>query len=115
VAGLAEIGGPRDGAGASAHLLPAWAEHRLYHTLTDWFPAAANLSSGVQVWRGARPMLPDGPPVLGGCGVPGLLLNLGHGDYGWGMSCGSARIIADLAAGRTPEIDLHGLDVERFR
>jgi len=115
VAGLAEIGGQRDKANIAARLLPAWAEQRLYRALTDWFPAAANLTNGVQIWRGARPMLPDGPPVLGASGVPGLWLNLGHGDYGWAMSCGSARIIADLIAGRPPEIDLNGLGVERFR
>jgi D-amino-acid dehydrogenase len=114
VAGLAEIGGQRDKA-KSARQLPAWAEQRLYHALTDWFPAAVNMTNGVQIWRGARPMLPDGPPVLGASGAPRLWLNLGHGDYGWAMSCGSARIIADLIDGRPPEIDLHGLGVERLR
>jgi D-amino-acid dehydrogenase len=28
---------------------------------------------------------------------------------GWTMSCGSARVTADLMAGRTPEIDLTGM------
>jgi D-amino-acid dehydrogenase len=28
---------------------------------------------------------------------------------GWTMSCGSARIIADLIAGRTPDLSLEGL------
>jgi len=115
VAGLAEIGGRRSDADVPARMLPAWAEQRLYRALTDWFPAAVNLTNGVQVWRGARPMLPDGPPVLGACGVPGLLLNLGHGAYGWSMACGAARITADLVAGHAPEIDLHGLGMERFR
>jgi D-amino-acid dehydrogenase len=115
VAGLAEIGGHRPNPGVSTRLLPAWAEQRLYRSLTDWFPAAANLNNGVQIWRGARPMLPDGPPVLGASGVPGLWLNLGHGDYGWSMACGCARAIADLIAGHAPEIDLHGLGIERLR
>jgi D-amino-acid dehydrogenase len=39
---------------------------------------------GVQEWKGARPMLPDGPPLVGASGVPlGLWLNLGHGSSGW--------------------------------
>jgi D-amino-acid dehydrogenase len=113
VAGLAEIGGRHDD--AAAPMLPAWAEQRLYRTLTDWFPAAVNLNNGVQFWRGARPMLPDGPPVLGASGAPGLWLNIGHGAYGWSMTCGSARIIADLIEDRAPEIDLYGLGVERLR
>jgi hypothetical protein len=29
------------------------------------------------------------------------------------MSCGSARIIADLIAGRTPELSLEGLTLQR--
>jgi D-amino-acid dehydrogenase len=37
----------------------------LYKVLHDWFPGAAQLSNtgaAVQEWKGARPMLPDGPP-----------------------------------------------------
>jgi D-amino-acid dehydrogenase len=44
-------------------------------------------------------MLPDGPPVLGASGLPGIWLNLGHGSSGWALSCGSARIVADAMAG----------------
>ncbi|MDR0480067.1 MAG: FAD-dependent oxidoreductase [Burkholderiaceae bacterium] len=115
VAGLAEIGGRHDNASTRAHALPAWAEQRLYRTLTDWFPAAARLTNGVQVWRGARPTLPDGPPALGASGLPGLWLNLGHGAHGWCMACGAARIVADLLEGHAPEIDLQGLEPERWR
>ena len=67
----------------------------LYKVLHDWFPGAAQIASGVQEWKGARPMLPDGPPVIGASGVPGLWLNLGHGSSGWALSCGSARALAD--------------------
>jgi D-amino-acid dehydrogenase len=30
------------------------------------------------------------------------------------MACGSARIVADIVAQRTPQIDLDGLTLERF-
>jgi len=30
------------------------------------------------------------------------------------MACGSGRVIADLISGRTPEIDMDGLGLERF-
>lgn len=107
VAGSAEIGGlPRQNHAASLQTL--------YKVLHDWFPGAAQLSNGVQEWKGARPMLPDGPPVLGASGVPGLWLNLGHGSSGWALSCGSARVLADLIAGQAPAIDLEGLGVERL-
>jgi hypothetical protein len=77
----------------------------LYKVLHDWFPGAAQLRD-VQVWKGARPMLPDGPPVLGASGAPGVWLNLGHGSSGWALSCGSARVLADLLGGRGAAIDL---------
>jgi D-amino-acid dehydrogenase len=79
----------------------------------DWFPAAAAYSQA-QPWVGARPMLPDGPPVLGACHVPNLFLNVGHGSTGWAMACGSARVVADVVAGTEPQIDLDGLTVQRY-
>lgn len=107
VAGGAEIGGRgtlRDGS-----------LRALYQALHDWIPGAGQLSNGVQVWQGARPMLADGPPVLGRAGLPGLWLNLGHGSCGWALACGSARAMADLVGGRAPEVDLQGLGPERLR
>jgi D-amino-acid dehydrogenase len=59
-------------------------------------------------------MLPDGPPVLGATHVRGLWLNLGHGSSGWALACGSARVVADLMAGRRPGVDIEGLGVERL-
>jgi D-amino-acid dehydrogenase len=81
--------------------------------LDDWYPGCAQLGQ-VQSWKGARPMLPDGPPVLGTSGVPGIWLNLGHGSSGWALSCGSARLLSDLVAGRSPSIDIEGLGIERL-
>lgn len=108
VAGSAELGGSRDKKRASSL-------QTLYKVLHDWFPGAANLSSGVQEWKGARPMLPDGPPILGASGIAGLWLNLGHGSSGWALSCGSARALADLIGGQAPDLDVTGFGVGRLR
>ncbi|HYW55928.1 MAG TPA: D-amino acid dehydrogenase [Polaromonas sp.] len=110
VAGSAEIGGTLANKRAASI-------QTLYKVLQDWFPGAAHTSNtgpSVQEWKGARPMLPDGPPILGASGLPGLWLNIGHGSSGWALSCGSARAVADLVAGKTPDIDLNGLGVERL-
>jgi D-amino-acid dehydrogenase len=110
VAGSAEIGGSLE----SRH---ATSIQTLYKVLRDWFPGAiqhANLGTNVQVWKGARPMLPDGPPIIGDSGLPGLWLNLGHGSSGWALSCGSARALADLMAGKSADIDMEGLDISRL-
>ena len=82
----------------------------LYMVLNDWFPGAASHVAGIQEWKGARPMLPEGPPLVGASGIPGLWLNLGHGSSGWAMACGSARAISDRILGHEPEIDLQGFD-----
>jgi D-amino-acid dehydrogenase len=110
VAGSAEIGGSLENKQVSAI-------STLYKVLQDWFPGAAhisNMGASVTEWKGARPMLPDGPPVIGPSGVPNIWLNLGHGDSGWTLSCGSARVLADLIAKRTPDVDISGMSIERF-
>ena len=107
VAGSAELGGSPDKKRASSL-------QTLYKVLHDWFPGAANLSNGVQEWKGARPMLPDGPPILGASGIAGLWLNLGHGSSGWALSCGSARALADLIGGRAPDLDVTGFGAGRL-
>jgi D-amino-acid dehydrogenase len=107
VAGGAEIGG-------SPEVIHPDALRTLYKVLQDWFPGAATLQASVQQWKGARPMLPDGPPLIGASGVPGVWLNLGHGSSGWALSCGSARALADLVGGRDVGIDLEGFGLERL-
>ena len=76
----------------------------LYRVLQDWFPSATRQSSA-QTWKGARPMLPDGPPAIGATGTPGVWINTGHGSSGWALACGSARLLADQLAGRSPAVD----------
>ncbi len=86
----------------------------LYRVLDNWFPGAARTQDNVQVWKGSRPMLPDGPPLVGASGVSGVWLNLGHGASGWTLACGSARVVADSINGKSPDIDLQGLGLERL-
>ena len=86
----------------------------LYRVLDNWFPGAARTQDNVQVWKGSRPMLPDGPPLVGVSGIPGVWRNLGHGASGWALACGSARVLADSINGKSPDIDLQGLGLERL-
>jgi D-amino-acid dehydrogenase len=106
IAGTAELGRP-EGAMNQAALAT------LIKVARDWFPGAANYQQATY-WSGLRPMLPDGPPLLGAMRKPHLWLNLGHGSTGWAMACGSARVLCDLITGRTPEIDLEGLTLARY-
>jgi D-amino-acid dehydrogenase len=106
VAGSAEIGGRLDRQSEGA-------QRTLDKVLDDWFPGVTQRSQA-QRWKGARPMLPDGPPVLGPSGVEGVWLNLGHGGSGWALSCGSAKLVADSVAGRPNAIGVDGLGIERL-
>jgi D-amino-acid dehydrogenase len=106
IAGSAELGGVPD-AIREAPLAT------LYRVLEDWFPAAAR-SEQAQTWKGARPMLPDGPPAIGAAGVERLWVNTGHGSSGWALACGSARLLADQIAARAGAVDRAAFSPRRF-
>jgi D-amino-acid dehydrogenase len=110
VAGTAELGD-------RALSLESRNAERAFATLLkvarDWFPGAADYRTA-NWWVGARPMLPDGPPVLGPTRHPRVFVNLGHGSTGWTMAAGSGRVVADVVLGREPEIDLDGLTLARY-
>ena len=110
IAGTAELG-DRTLTLESRHAERALAT--LLKVVRDWFPGAANYQ-GASWWVGARPMLPDGPPVIGPTRHPRIFTNLGHGSTGWAMAPGSGRIVADLVTQRKPAIDLDGLTLARY-
>jgi D-amino-acid dehydrogenase len=67
------------------------------------FPALGTIEP-VDRWAGLRPATPDNVPIIGRTRVQNLYLNTGHGTLGWTLACGSARVLADLVSGRTPEV-----------
>jgi D-amino-acid dehydrogenase len=85
----------------------------LVRAVTDLFPHGGDLSQAT-FWCGLRPMTPDGTPVIGATPYANLFLNTGHGTLGWTMSCGSARVLADIVSGREPEISMQGLLMARY-
>lgn len=90
---------------------------RLYRALSDWFPGAVRLggpAGSVQEWRGVQATLSDGMPLMGASRLPGIWLNLGHGQAGWSMACGAARALADRIEGREPDIDLGACSPQRY-
>ncbi|ESY64050.1 MULTISPECIES: D-amino acid dehydrogenase [Mesorhizobium] len=105
VGGMAEISGYTNDLGPARR-------RTLEHSVTDLFPGG-DATKG-EFWSGLRPMTPDGTPVIGPTRIAGLFLNTGHGTLGWTMSCGSARLIADLVSGRKPEIDAADLAISRY-
>lgn len=106
IAGTAEIG-------SSSSELHDRAVRTLIKVGSDWFPDAANYGKAT-FWCGARPMLPDGPPLLGATPVRNVYVNIGHGSTGWAMAAGSGKVVADIVSGMTPEIDIDGLTMARY-
>ena len=52
--------------------------------------------SRARLWSGARPMTPDGCPLIGATPVPNFYVNTGHGHLGWTLACGSAERLVQI-------------------
>jgi D-amino-acid dehydrogenase len=62
-----------------------------------------------EMWAGLRPMTPTNLPIIGRKRHRNLYYDTGHGHIGWTMSHGSARILADVIAGRQPALALESI------
>ncbi len=72
-------------------------------------------ASGGSEWMGFRPSLPDSLPVISPSPHFGnVFYAFGHGHLGLTGGATTGRIIASLAAGRDPGIDLAPFRVDRF-
>jgi D-amino-acid dehydrogenase len=58
-----------------------------------------------EFWAGLRPATPGNVPLVGRSRLSNLYLNTGHGTLGWTMACGTGKLLADLLAGKVPDID----------
>ena len=106
------VGGTAELAGYSLALREA-RRATLEHVVTDLFPQGGDVAKA-SFWCGLRPMTPDGTPIVGPTPLDNLLLATGHGTLGWTMAAGTGRVIADLIAGRKPDIDIEGLTMARY-
>jgi D-amino-acid dehydrogenase len=97
VAGTAEL------TGWDTSLNPTRCEALTARTF-ELFPDAGDRDS-VRYWTGLRPATPSNAPLIGRTRYRNLYLNTGHGTLGWTMACGSARGLADVVAGRKPDVE----------
>lgn len=61
------------------------------------FPAVETLGEP-EIQSGFRPVTPDGLPRIHQFSNSGIFVNTGHGNLGWTMACGSARVLAKLVS-----------------
>lgn len=107
------VGGMAELAGFDLRLNPQ-GRRTLEFVVNDLYPGAGDVASA-EFWTGLRPMTPDGTPVIGATRYANLYLNTGHGTLGWTMSCGSAKVLADLMTGQNPAIRADDLALSRYR
>ncbi len=66
-------------------------------------------------WVGPRPVLPDYLPAIGRVAqIPRLLYAFGHQHIGLTLCAVTAQAVADLVAGRDPQVDVSAFDLRRF-
>lgn len=78
-----------------------------------WLPGLAD--AGATRWMGFRPSLPDSLPVISASPkVRNALFAFGHGHLGLTLAARTGTIVAAMAAGRDPGLDLQPYRIDRF-
>jgi D-amino-acid dehydrogenase len=97
---------------------PDWRRSRmLLDQVTRLLPGLSSSypEERISVWMGHRPSLPDSLPVIGASRAsPDVFHAFGHGHVGMTGAPTTARVIADLVAGRPAPIDLAPFRADRF-
>lgn len=84
----------------------------LHRALQHWFPGSV-LHQQVQQGSARRAVVADGLPLIGASHRTGVWLNLSPGGQGWGLACGTARLVAEQVLGITPRLDISALGPQR--
>ena len=80
--------------------------------LPEFDPRSLDL---IEIWRGMRPCTPDGLPHIGRpTHLDNLIVATGHAMKGISMAPVTGKLVAQLAAGERPDINLSALKIERF-
>jgi glycine/D-amino acid oxidase-like deaminating enzyme len=80
---------------------------------TYFMPSLAKVSA-IRTWTGFRPATPDKLPLIGQWPpTPGLWIAAGHEGLGITSATGTARLLADMIAGRATEIEAGAFSPER--
>jgi glycine/D-amino acid oxidase-like deaminating enzyme len=84
---------------------------RMLRRAAEYVPGISALRA-LRTWVGFRPATPDGLPLIGEW-EPGLMVAAGHEGLGVTTALGTARLVSDLALGRTPALDPRPFDPRR--
>lgn len=105
VAGTVELGG----------LTAPPSPHRIAKLIEGARAIFPDLPEPNRDWMGFRPSMPDSLPVIGPSKAGADVIHAyGHGHIGLTLAPITARLVADLVAGRPPEVDLTPYLPKRF-
>jgi D-amino-acid dehydrogenase len=90
--------------------------HAILKAVSAYFPDIdTDALELIEIWRGLRPCSPDGLPYLGRPRrYDNLIIATGHGMKGISLAPITGKIVAQLASGQTPAVDISELKIERF-
>ena len=72
-------------------------------------------TEGMRQWMGCRPSLPDGIPIIDKAPrFDNVFLAFGHSHYGLMGAAITGKLVAELATGALPSIDVKPYRVGRF-
>lgn len=88
----------------------------IVESVPKYFPGIKlELPNEKEVWYGFRPCSPDGLPYLGyNKKYSNLIIAGGHAMMGLSLGPASGKIVADLAGGKKPRIEVSAFDANRF-
>jgi glycine oxidase len=107
------IGATSEEAGFDKRVVPERIQ-KLRLAAVDLVPKLAD-ARFLQAWAGLRPGTSDGLPILGATPTPGYFVATGHFRDGILLAPVTARLMAHVIAGKTPELDLMPFEVARFQ
>jgi D-amino-acid dehydrogenase len=112
IAGGVRVGGAVELGGLQAP--PNWRRAQALLDKAKRFLPGLNTNGG-RPWMGLRPSLPDSLPVIGPApGDTRVIYAFGHGHLGLTQAAATAELVAQLAAGQAPVVDLVPFSAGRF-
>jgi D-amino-acid dehydrogenase len=93
--------------------LPGYKEDPAFLELAD--PAKLKADARKKVWFGFRPVSADGMPYIGYSRQNrNMIIATGHAMLGLSLGPGTGKVVAELAGGKKPSVDLAAFDPNRF-
>jgi len=88
----------------------------IVNSISKYYPdMSVEVPPAQEVWHGLRPCSPDGLPYIGRTNRhDNVILATGHAMMGLSLGPGTGRLVSDLVAGKSPEVNLRPFDPNRF-